>query len=44
MIARAALRNPHFPLEAAEELGAPAPWPPQYVRAARRRAAAAGQR
>ncbi len=44
MIARAALRNPHFPLEAAEELGAVAPWPPQYARAARRRAAAAGQR
>ncbi|MGN6743351.1 MAG: tRNA-dihydrouridine synthase, partial [Amnibacterium sp.] len=44
MIARAALRNPHFPLEAAEDLGADAPWPPQYQRAARRRAKAAGQR
>ncbi|HEY0374436.1 MAG TPA: NADH:flavin oxidoreductase/NADH oxidase [Amnibacterium sp.] len=44
MIARAALRNPHLPLDAAEELGAPAPWPPQYERAARRRERAAGQR
>ncbi|HEV7622599.1 MAG TPA: NADH:flavin oxidoreductase/NADH oxidase [Amnibacterium sp.] len=44
MVARAALRNPHLPLEAAEELGAPAPWPPQYERAARPAAKAAGQR
>ncbi len=44
MVARAALRNPHFPLLAAEELGAPAPWPPQYERAARRRSRAAGRR
>ncbi|HEY8319967.1 MAG TPA: NADH:flavin oxidoreductase/NADH oxidase [Amnibacterium sp.] len=44
MIARASLRNPHFPLAAAEDLGADAPWPPQYVRAARRRSRAAGQR
>ena len=44
MIARASPRNPHFPLAAAEDLGADAPWPPQYVRAARRRSRAAGQR
>jgi 2,4-dienoyl-CoA reductase-like NADH-dependent reductase (Old Yellow Enzyme family) len=44
MIARAALRNPHFPLLAAEELGGQAPWPPQYERAALRRSPVAGQR
>jgi 2,4-dienoyl-CoA reductase-like NADH-dependent reductase (Old Yellow Enzyme family) len=33
-LGRAMLRNPHWPLMAAHELGAPAPWPPQYGRAA----------
>ncbi|HET9655557.1 MAG TPA: NADH:flavin oxidoreductase/NADH oxidase [Kineosporiaceae bacterium] len=33
-LARALLRNPHWPLLAAHELGAPAPWPAQYRRAA----------
>ena len=33
-LARAVMRNPHWPLMAAHELGVPAPWPPQYRRAA----------
>lgn len=33
-LARAVLRNPHWPLMAAHELGVPAHWPPQYRRAA----------
>jgi 2,4-dienoyl-CoA reductase-like NADH-dependent reductase (Old Yellow Enzyme family) len=33
-LARSVLRNPHWPLMAAHELGVPAPWPPQYRRAA----------
>jgi 2,4-dienoyl-CoA reductase-like NADH-dependent reductase (Old Yellow Enzyme family) len=33
-LARALLRDPNWPLRAAHELGAPAPWPPQYRRAA----------
>lgn len=41
MIARAALRNAHFPLVAAEELGDVAAWPPQYSRAAHRPTATA---
>lgn len=36
MVARAALRNPRVPLEWAADLGADAPWPRQYARAARR--------
>lgn len=34
MIARAALRDPHFPLNAAAELGGEIAWPTQYERAA----------
>jgi 2,4-dienoyl-CoA reductase-like NADH-dependent reductase (Old Yellow Enzyme family) len=34
-LARAALRNPHWALEAAHALGQPVPFPPQYLRAAR---------
>jgi 2,4-dienoyl-CoA reductase-like NADH-dependent reductase (Old Yellow Enzyme family) len=37
MLARALLRDPHWPLAAAEALGADAPWPLQYRRAAARR-------
>lgn len=33
-LAREFLRQPYFPLHAAEELGALVPWPAQYVRAA----------
>lgn len=33
LLARASLRDPHFPLHAAKELGAPLPAPPQYARA-----------
>jgi 2,4-dienoyl-CoA reductase-like NADH-dependent reductase (Old Yellow Enzyme family) len=33
ILARALLRNPHWPLLAAEELGGDVRWPPQYVRA-----------
>jgi 2,4-dienoyl-CoA reductase-like NADH-dependent reductase (Old Yellow Enzyme family) len=33
ILARALLRNPHWPLLAAEELGADVRWPPQYLRA-----------
>lgn len=36
-LGRALLRNPHWPLLAAEELGQVAPWPVQYGPAARRR-------
>jgi 2,4-dienoyl-CoA reductase-like NADH-dependent reductase (Old Yellow Enzyme family) len=35
LLAREFLRDPYFPLRAAQELGHPLPWPPQYVRAAR---------
>jgi 2,4-dienoyl-CoA reductase-like NADH-dependent reductase (Old Yellow Enzyme family) len=34
MLAREMLRDPYFALRAARELGQPAPWPAQYVRAA----------
>jgi 2,4-dienoyl-CoA reductase-like NADH-dependent reductase (Old Yellow Enzyme family) len=33
LIARASLRNPHFPLTAAKELGRDIEWPVQYLRA-----------
>jgi 2,4-dienoyl-CoA reductase-like NADH-dependent reductase (Old Yellow Enzyme family) len=33
LIARASLRNPHFPLAAAKELGKDIEWPVQYLRA-----------
>jgi 2,4-dienoyl-CoA reductase-like NADH-dependent reductase (Old Yellow Enzyme family) len=33
ILARALLRNPHWPLQAAQELGADVRWPPQYLRA-----------
>ncbi len=33
LMARELLRHPRWPLSAAHELGADAPWPPQYVRA-----------
>jgi 2,4-dienoyl-CoA reductase-like NADH-dependent reductase (Old Yellow Enzyme family) len=33
LLARALLRNPHWPLLAAAELGVDVPWPPQYERA-----------
>ncbi|AMW06943.1 NADH:flavin oxidoreductase/NADH oxidase [Gemmatimonas phototrophica] len=33
LLARELLRNPHWPLEAAHQLGAAGPWPNQYVRA-----------
>ena len=33
LLARAMLRNPHWPLQAAYELGAEVRWPPQYLRA-----------
>jgi len=33
LLARELLRDPHFPLRAARELGADGPWPPQYLRA-----------
>lgn len=35
LLAREMLRNPHWPLHAAQALGAEGPWPPQYVRAKR---------
>jgi 2,4-dienoyl-CoA reductase-like NADH-dependent reductase (Old Yellow Enzyme family) len=34
IIARELLRDPHWPLRAARELGQPIPWPVQYLRAA----------
>lgn len=37
MAAREWLRDPHFALRAADELGVVGPWPPQYERAARHR-------
>ena len=33
LLARALLRDPHWPLRAAHELGAEVRWPPQYLRA-----------
>ncbi len=33
LLARELLRDPHFPLRAARELGAEGPWPRQYLRA-----------
>jgi 2,4-dienoyl-CoA reductase-like NADH-dependent reductase (Old Yellow Enzyme family) len=36
LLAREMLRDPYWPLHAAEELGAEIAWPPQYLRAARR--------
>ena len=33
LLARELLRNPHWPLAAARELGVDGPWPPQYERA-----------
>jgi hypothetical protein len=33
MLARELLRDPHFPLRAAHELGGTIDWPPQYLRA-----------
>jgi 2,4-dienoyl-CoA reductase-like NADH-dependent reductase (Old Yellow Enzyme family) len=36
MLARQMLRDPYWPLHAAEELGVPISWPPQYLRAAQR--------
>jgi 2,4-dienoyl-CoA reductase-like NADH-dependent reductase (Old Yellow Enzyme family) len=34
LLGRELLRDPHWPLRAARALGAPAPWPRQYERAA----------
>ncbi len=34
LVARELLRDPYWPLRAARELGQPAPWPAQYLRAA----------
>ena len=34
MLARELLRDPYWPLHAATQLGVPAPWPAQYLRAA----------
>ena len=34
LLARELLRDPYWPLRAARELGHPAPWPSQYLRAA----------
>ena len=34
LLARAMLRDPYFPLHAAQELGVPLPWPVPYLRAA----------
>jgi 2,4-dienoyl-CoA reductase-like NADH-dependent reductase (Old Yellow Enzyme family) len=36
LLARELLRDPYWPLHAAEALGHRIPWPPQYLRAARR--------
>ena len=33
LLARELLRDPHWPLRAAAELGADVAWPPQYLRA-----------
>jgi 2,4-dienoyl-CoA reductase-like NADH-dependent reductase (Old Yellow Enzyme family) len=35
LLARQMLRDPYWPLHAAEELGVPTTWPPQYLRAAK---------
>ncbi|HEY0971126.1 MAG TPA: NADH:flavin oxidoreductase/NADH oxidase [Gemmatimonadales bacterium] len=40
LLAREMLRDPHWPLRAAVELGADGPWPPQYLRARPRHAVA----
>jgi len=34
LLARELLRDPYFPLRAAQELGGSLPWPAQYLRAA----------
>jgi 2,4-dienoyl-CoA reductase-like NADH-dependent reductase (Old Yellow Enzyme family) len=34
LIGREILRNPYWPLAAAQALGQTTPWPPQYLRAA----------
>ena len=34
LLAREMLRNPYFPLHAAQQLGVKLPWPPQYLRVA----------
>jgi 2,4-dienoyl-CoA reductase-like NADH-dependent reductase (Old Yellow Enzyme family) len=36
LLARELLRDPYWPLHAAEQLGQKVPWPPQYLRAAHR--------
>jgi 2,4-dienoyl-CoA reductase-like NADH-dependent reductase (Old Yellow Enzyme family) len=36
LLARELLRDPYWPLHAADALGATVPWPPQYLRAAHR--------
>jgi 2,4-dienoyl-CoA reductase-like NADH-dependent reductase (Old Yellow Enzyme family) len=36
LLAREMLRDPYWPLHAAQELGQVAPWPTQYLRAAPR--------
>ena len=36
LLARELLRDPYWPLHAADQLGHKAPWPPQYLRAAHR--------
>jgi 2,4-dienoyl-CoA reductase-like NADH-dependent reductase (Old Yellow Enzyme family) len=36
LLARQMLRDPYWPLHAAEELGVAMTWPPQYLRAAHR--------
>jgi 2,4-dienoyl-CoA reductase-like NADH-dependent reductase (Old Yellow Enzyme family) len=42
IIAREFLRDPYWPLHAARDLGHPAPWPVQYLRAAPHGAKARG--
>ena len=44
LLAREFLREPYFPLFAAQDLGVEVPWPAQYERAKPRAMAAAGQR
>jgi len=34
LLAREMLRDPYFPLHAAQQLGVKLPWPPQYLRVA----------
>jgi hypothetical protein len=36
LLARQLLRDPYWPLHAADQLGHEVPWPPQYLRAAHR--------